>query len=193
MALDNLPNPSWSVVFGEVPSASKWSELGENDDSLATGAGWDDEIVEARHYKAGDAGDDVWRNGAAFIVTKNTSQSISGSGSVVTWQEVQIDVGNNFDLANNRFVVPYSGLYSFSAQIGDASSSSRKLASFQVNGSDTTRAARQADIEDCRVLNFSRILNLSEGDNVRVEALFVGGSPSTANRSEFSGHLITRT
>jgi len=53
MALDFLPTPSWSVVYGEVPSASKWSELGENDDSLATGAGVDSLAIINRHVGLG--------------------------------------------------------------------------------------------------------------------------------------------
>lgn len=30
--------PAWSVVFGEQPTAAKWSELGANDDALANGS-----------------------------------------------------------------------------------------------------------------------------------------------------------
>ena len=49
MALDYLPSPSWAVIYGETPSADRWSELGENDDALATGAGIDDDAIIARH------------------------------------------------------------------------------------------------------------------------------------------------
>lgn len=53
MALDYLPSPSWAVIYGETPSADRWSELGENDDALATGAGWDDDVLLARHIPDG--------------------------------------------------------------------------------------------------------------------------------------------
>lgn len=53
MALDYLPSPSWAVIYGETPSADRWSELGENDDALATGAGWDDGAVALRHMADG--------------------------------------------------------------------------------------------------------------------------------------------
>lgn len=49
MALDYLPSPSWAVIYGETPSADRWSELGENDDALATGAGIDDLAILTRH------------------------------------------------------------------------------------------------------------------------------------------------
>lgn len=53
MALDYLPSPSWAVVYGETPSADRWSELGENDDALATGAGIDDDAILNRHIAPG--------------------------------------------------------------------------------------------------------------------------------------------
>lgn len=52
MALDYLPSPGWAVIYGETPSASRWSELGENDDALATGAGIDDNAIIKRHMAA---------------------------------------------------------------------------------------------------------------------------------------------
>lgn len=52
MALDYLPSPGWAVVYGETPSADRWSELGENDDALATGAGIDDAAILNRHLSA---------------------------------------------------------------------------------------------------------------------------------------------
>lgn len=49
MALDYLPSPGWAVVYGETPAADRWSELGENDDALATGVGLDDSAIKTRH------------------------------------------------------------------------------------------------------------------------------------------------
>lgn len=51
MALDYLPSPGWAVIYGETPSATRWSELGDNDDALATGAGIDDLAILTRHIK----------------------------------------------------------------------------------------------------------------------------------------------
>jgi hypothetical protein len=52
MALDYLPSPGWAVIYGETPSATRWSELGDNDDALATGAGIDDLAILTRHLAA---------------------------------------------------------------------------------------------------------------------------------------------
>lgn len=53
MALDYLPSPGWAVIYGETPSATRWSELGDNDDALATGAGIDNLAILNRHLAAG--------------------------------------------------------------------------------------------------------------------------------------------
>lgn len=53
MALDYLPSPGWAVVYGETPAADRWSELGENDDALATGVGLDDSAIKTRHLNNG--------------------------------------------------------------------------------------------------------------------------------------------
>lgn len=41
---------SWSVVFGEQPSASKWNILGTNDASFNDGTGIGDDTIDSRHY-----------------------------------------------------------------------------------------------------------------------------------------------
>lgn len=43
----SLPFPGWNVVFGETPTAAKWSELGSNDDGLAAGTGLNTNAVTA--------------------------------------------------------------------------------------------------------------------------------------------------
>lgn len=42
-----LPNPGWNVVYGEIPAASKWSQLGANDDALAAGTGFNTGAIPA--------------------------------------------------------------------------------------------------------------------------------------------------
>lgn len=81
MALDYLPSPSWAVIYGETPSADRWSELGENDDALATGAGWDDDSVKARHmdWASTGANGGIWWEelGRATAVSAVTSLAVT--------------------------------------------------------------------------------------------------------------------
>lgn len=58
MPLTYLPSPNWAVVYGEVPSATRWSELGLNDNSLATGAGIDSLAILTRHYNTASITED---------------------------------------------------------------------------------------------------------------------------------------
>lgn len=41
---------AWSVVFGEVPSETKWNILGANDDSFNDGTGIADDAIVQRHF-----------------------------------------------------------------------------------------------------------------------------------------------
>lgn len=47
---------SWSVVFGEQPSAAKWNILGTNDASFNDGTGIADDAIKSRHIDWADTG-----------------------------------------------------------------------------------------------------------------------------------------
>ena len=52
----------------------------------------------------------------AFKVTTATNQSLLNSTrTTMLWTTTDFDIGSNFDLTNNRFVVPITGIYQFSA------------------------------------------------------------------------------
>lgn len=122
MALDYLPSPSWAVIYGETPSADRWSELGENDDALATGAGIDDLAIIKRHIAASVVDGDkidwsvatgrVWReelgrqtlsSGAATMTVSFTAKKylqiiLAGSGSSTGLFQLRFnnDSGTNY-------------------------------------------------------------------------------------------------
>lgn len=55
---------SWSVVFGEQPSATKWNILGTNDSSFNDGSGIADSKILPRHLLTGTGSTNwVWNNG----------------------------------------------------------------------------------------------------------------------------------
>lgn len=58
-----------------------------------------------------------------FKVSDDSGQSLSTGYSSITWNTEDFDYGNNFDLANNKFIVPEDGQYHFSITILFASSS----------------------------------------------------------------------
>lgn len=51
---------SWSVVFGEQPSAAKWNVLGTNDASFNDGTGIADGAIKPEHVKNGSSTLNTW-------------------------------------------------------------------------------------------------------------------------------------
>lgn len=51
---------SWSVVFGEQPSAAKWNILGTNDASFNDGTGIADGVILPEHLKNGSSTLNTW-------------------------------------------------------------------------------------------------------------------------------------
>lgn len=51
---------SWSVVFGEQPSAAKWNILGTNDSSFNDGTGIADGVIKPEHLKNGSSTLNTW-------------------------------------------------------------------------------------------------------------------------------------
>lgn len=51
---------SWSVVFGEQPSAAKWNILGTNDASFNDGTGIADGVIKPEHLKNGSSTLNTW-------------------------------------------------------------------------------------------------------------------------------------
>lgn len=95
MALDYLPSPSWAVIYGETPSATRWSELGENDDALATGAGIDDLAILTRHLNAGAVTNEKMNfDRAVGSYGPNSAVSITSTSYVnITGRSVTVTVG----------------------------------------------------------------------------------------------------
>lgn len=57
-------------------------------------------------------------NQPRFHVKKLTTTTghVAGTHHKITWEEKIYDSGNDFDLANNRFIAPIAGFYSFQYQ-----------------------------------------------------------------------------
>lgn len=71
---------SWSVVFGEQPSAAKWNILGTNDASFNDGTGIADQKILSRHLAP-----TVILESATADVTINSSSSFDITGATSTF------------------------------------------------------------------------------------------------------------
>lgn len=78
---------SWSVVFGEQPSAAKWNILGTNDASFNDGTGIGNATITANKLATGAAN--------ATVATSETTTSTSYTDLTTTTDTVTVTVGAN--------------------------------------------------------------------------------------------------
>ena len=118
---------SWSVVFGEQPSASKWNILGTNDASFNDGTGIADNAILNRHLSSGIVTPNELDLDPAdsFVFTDQTTTSTTYA-DLATAQSVTVNIG-----ANGLALVLWSGgIYNVAAQkyIGVAVSGANTVA-----------------------------------------------------------------
>jgi hypothetical protein len=78
---------SWSVVFGEQPSATKWNILGTNDASFNDGTGIGSATITADKLATGGA--------SASVITSQTTTSTSYTDLATTTDTVTVTIGAN--------------------------------------------------------------------------------------------------
>lgn len=182
---------SWSVVFGEQPSAAKWNILGTNDASFNDGTGifglYKNLLaVDSNPYKFR-----VYRNAAL-----NTT---SGSGTVLPFDTENFDTNNNVDTTTNkgRYTAPVAGFYQFSAAYTLTSSAGFVIIYLYKNGSQYAQgtnwlltsasgaSAIYSGIVQSAANDYWEIAYYVDG----VRAFNVGATAG----AYFSGHLVSRT
>lgn len=135
---------AWSVTAGEVPTASKWSLLGQNDASFNTGNGFNDAILQSRHFANNSVPGSALGVQAilyagpasAPTVTASTWNALSTSG---WWQRV--NSGSTAYVLSGQYIqVPYTGIYevtwhaAFGGTVADAS---QNLVAVSINSTTT--------------------------------------------------------
>lgn len=100
---------SWSVVYGEQPSAAKWNILGTNDASFNDGTGIADGVVASEKLNAT----------IACKAYRSAAFNITGAGGVekIPLDAESFDLGSDWDTTNGRFVTPVTGYYQVNATI----------------------------------------------------------------------------
>lgn len=104
---------SWSVVYGEQPSAAKWNILGTNDAGFNDGTGIADDAITAPKINFGGSGTGVWweeigrttlgSNGDTISVTSLPERKylkilvyVLATGTIETIIRFNNDSGNNY-------------------------------------------------------------------------------------------------
>lgn len=179
---------SWSVSFGEQPSATKWNILGTNDASFNDGTGIfglkkDLLTTDSNPYKFS-----VYRNSAA--------DTGNAAFAKITFDTEIYDTNSNF--ATGTYTAPVAGFYQFNARVSVAESHTRLIIALYKNGAEVVRGG---DVEIAAITNGSVSLNTIEqsaaNDTWEIYAygsaaltLEVGNAPRS---TYFSGFLVSRT
>lgn len=139
----------------------------------------------------------------AFRVYSTVNQAVPGANSaVVNFNTIDYDLGNNFDLATDIYVVPLDGIYSFDVSIlaqFDGASTSRHLIQLEDSastalwrGSDMSYTGHAAGFVITQWLNCQ--IRLTQGLQVRLRSTNVAGSATTllggSRTFNWTGHRI---
>lgn len=141
---------SWSVVFGEQPSAAKWNILGTNDASFNDGTGIADATITPDHLATGAD--------AATVATSQTTASTSYTDLATVGPAVTVTIGAN----GLALVIMY-------AHMANATDTADCRMGFVVSGastvavSDTTALIRRASDASAAGVGASSAVHLVEG------------------------------
>jgi hypothetical protein len=136
---------------------------------------------------------------SAFRVYKTSTQSIPNTDvKTITWEAEDFDLGNDFELANNRFIAPVNGVYHFDAVSHWASGTAAGKFQLQLkinNGLEyDIHCSAPASVQVC---SLSALLKLDSGDPVTVDVYQTTGSSRDLNSAKhntyFTGHLVQET
>lgn len=185
-----VPNPGWNVVYGEIPAASKWSQLGANDDALAAGTGISDDAILTRHILAGNVTVPKLFNPYKFSAYCSTGKAITNNTLIVDLQTELFDPNNNF--ASSRYTAPVTGYYQINAQAwcGVAGAGDAEYCQVQIrkNGTTVLESQRENGSNNANRLmrpRISSIIQLNATDYIEMWVGFQG------SRDIVSGQLHT--
>lgn len=177
---------SWSVVFGEQPSAAKWNILGTNDASFNDGSG-------IAGFNVGNL--TTYANPYKFRARRTAALTLGGSTSQkVPFDTEDYDSNNNFDSTSGskgRYTVPFAGFYQFNTVV-NATASSVGFVTLQKNGSPYQRGQQSTS----GAWTYADIIQATTSDYFEIYVFYDGGGAvAVAGETQafFSGFLVSRT
>lgn len=181
---------SWSVVFGEQPSAAKWNTLGTNDSSFNDGTG-----IAALTQGATTA----VRNSYKFSAYRNGAWTDgNGAFAKVQFETELYDTGSNYDSATNyRFVAPIAGFYHFDVTVASVVAGVQySILALYKNGS-VLRGLAQHTVptgSNNVIQSGGATLQLAASDYIEVFHQGTGGAGLTGEvNTVFQGYYVSTT
>jgi len=154
--------------------------------------------VKATSLTIGD-GSTKMTTSSAFSVRKSAIQTITNDTVTdVTWETEVFDQGNDFDLTNNYYVAPVTGIYHFDTTINWLPGGSAGLVTYiAVNNTSVLTNRHFASSSNQTSGPAGITIKLNAGDQVDVMVYQITGADreiSSGNvESYFSGHLVVQT
>jgi len=178
---------SWSVIYGEQPSASKWNILGTNDASFNDGTGFQNgATLKSNPYKM-----------SAYNATNQTGVT-SNTWTTATLGTEEFDNNNNF--TSSVYTVPVAGYYLITGQIYmDSSPGLIQGAGARIYKNNST-AILQNYMYDNNVSvdawspSVTGIFKLAANDTIRLQGDYVvssGTATFAATHTRLSIHCIS--
>lgn len=180
---------SWSVTFGEQPSASKWNILGTNDAAFNDGSGIANLSLSTTAIS----------NPYKFSA-KKTADVSTANGAKVSFETEDFDTNSNYDnVTNNRYTAPVTGFYFFNWEIYVSSSVGLARGILYKNGS-SFKAGHGVPSSGDIITGGSALMSLSATDYVEIfysngsgTKTILGQTSAGYNVSFFEGFLVSRT
>ena len=189
---------SWSVVFGEQPSAAKWNILGTNDASFNDGTGIATGAITSTKISGIDKSlTTTDSNPYKFSAYRAAAHTSSTSDTIISHDSELYDTNNNF--TSSTYTAPVDGFYWFSAIAGNTIATGTMMQSYlYVNGSINKMGNAINSPNTSAYGTFSTVTALIQLNATNTVAhYFRGGSGSTVgvgqDRCFFQGFLVCRT
>lgn len=179
---------SWSVSYGEQPSAAKWNILGTNDASFNDGTGI---FGLYKNLLATDS------NPYKFSGYRAAALTSAASFTLVQHDAELFDSNGNFDTVTNkgRYTVPVNGFYWVCAQAGNSAGTAGQSSAIYKNGSQIIQGNNITPGGAGVLIDVNGLLQLTAGDYI--EHYFLGGAGTAMYVSQqwcrFAGFLVCRT
>ena len=110
----------------------------------------------------------------------------------ITGYTESFDIGGNFNPTTGIFTVPVDGLYQINFMIsgGGAQGASNLYGKLLINGAELIRSRTDPQGGTSFSLNYSSVLNLTSGDELKVTFLVDADTTVSIDDIDFSGYLV---
>lgn len=187
--ISNTPTPARNTDVGINVSKPGFNALSTSGSNLVYSSSWP---TLQYPFEANVTGETMPNSPYKFSVLLNSAQNSVNGTTVVNYDNVLFDSGNNFNATTHTFTTPVSGYYSFDWQIAASSTAPTLWTSFVVKNGSTVGWGDLYATQTFVRSNGSRLLQLAIGDTIQIWLQANGvNAISPNNQTYFEGYLFS--